>query len=385
MSEQSREPNIIQVALPIPVSGTFSYSIPEGTSYNEVLYRRVEVEFSGRKLRGYAVGQGQWSDEYEIKPIERVVDKRAVFSEDMVCLAKWIADYYFAGIGEALQLMIPRGTKAVPHILSSNETDNDKPHELSESQQQIYDNIRNDIDSGVRRFCLYGVTGSGKTEIYIRLIEDTIAAGRGVLFLVPEIVLSQQTLTRLKSRFGDNCAILHSNLTTATRYNEYLKVFDGKAMIAVGPRSAVFAPVHNLGLIIMDEEHESAYKADESPRFHARTVAQYLAKTHDAVLLLGSATPSIETYYYAKHDVFRLYSLTERFGNAQLPKIELIDTSHFDYQTNLTLPLVQEINKRLLAHQQIVLLQNRRGFSNVIKCNNCDMTLTCPNCNIYMT
>ncbi|MBP5450289.1 MAG: primosomal protein N' [Spirochaetales bacterium] len=380
----NNEAKIVQVALPIPVSDTFSYTIPNGMDYDDVLFRRVEVEFSGRKLRGYAVAKGQWSDEYEIKPIERVVDKRAVFSEEMVSLAKWLSDYYFAEIGEALQLMIPRASRAMPH-LTKNDSANDKTHHLSEAQQQIYDNIRKDIGDGLRRFCLFGVTGSGKTEIYIKLIEDTLAAGRGVLFLVPEIVLSQQTLTRLKSCFGDNCAILHSNLTTATRFNESLKVFDGKAMIAVGPRSSIFAPVHNLGLIIMDEEHESAYKADESPRFHSRTVAQYLAKTHDAVLLLGSATPSIETYYYATHDIFRLYCLNERYGNAQLPKIEIIDTAQFDYQTNLTLPLVQEINRRLLAHQQIVLLQNRRGFSNVIKCNNCDMTLTCPNCNIYLT
>lgn len=376
--------SVVKIALPLSINTLFSYAIPDGQTLENVIGRRALVNFNNRKLRGYVVEAGEYSDKYQIKPILKVVDKRAVFTTETYNLARWIADYYFAGVGEVLSMMIPKGIrekKSEP----KEEVAVDPSFGLTSSQKNIYDNINIDIQNGKKKFYLYGVTGSGKTMIYIKLIEDVLNSGKNAIFLVPEIALSYQTLQRLQERFGSLCALLHSGLSDSQRFSEYLRLLDGKARIAIGPRSALFAPVKDLGIIVIDEENESSYKSEESPRFHARTVAQYIANQNGATLLLGSATPSIESYFYSKNNFFKLYKLTERYGGAYLPEISVIDTSSFEVRKNLTFPLVDEINKRLQNKEQVVLLQNRRGFSNIVKCADCNEIITCPRCNLYLT
>ncbi len=373
----------INVALPVKINSTYLYKIPENLDIQEVLYKRVMVNFNGRLLRGYAVSKGKYTDKFEIKPIIKVLDKRSVLKDKMIEFAEWIADYYFAGIGEALSVMVPKGIKPAEEDNEKNFAP--KTNKLTTLQDKIYQNINADIKKGEKRFYLYGVTGSGKTEIYIKIIEDVLNKGKSIIFLVPEITLSYQTLERLKEKFGSLCAVLHSNLKGSVRVREYLKLFDNKAKIAIGPRSALFAPLENIGLIIIDEENESSYKSEENPRYHARTAAQFLAMQNNCLLILGSATPSTESWYFAKKDFFKLYSLKERYGGAELPEISIIDNSKFTTTTNLTLPLIQEINERLKKKEQVVLLQNRRGFANFIKCKECQNIIKCPKCEISLT
>ena len=227
----------------------------------EVLGKRILVNFHGRILRGFAISKGEYTDAFTIKPIIKVLDKRRVFKKSAVDFAKWITDYYFAGIGEVLSVMIPKGVK--PAVCETNTNFTPKINILTPVQEQIYKNIKNDISKGNKKFYIYGVTGSGKTEIYIKLIQDVLNDGKNVIFLVPEIALSYQTLERLKSSFGSLCAMLHSNLKGSIRLREYFRLYDNSARIAIGPRSALFAPLDNIGLIIIDEENESAYKSEE--------------------------------------------------------------------------------------------------------------------------
>ena len=380
MNDKTR---VINVALPIKINSFFVYGLPENAQIEDIIGKRVLVNFNGRLIRGFAVSEGKYTSKFKIKPISKIIDNRVVVKDRLIKFAEWIADYYFAGIGEVLSLMVPRGIKPAP----DDDLIKKKPkvNKLTNSQQDVYEKINNDIKTGQKRFYLYGVTGSGKTEIYVKLIEDTIEKGKSVIFLVPEIALSYQTLKRLQERFGSLCAVLHSNLKGSLRLREYFKLFDGKAKIAIGPRSALFAPLDDVGLIIIDEENEGAYKSEESPRFHARTAALFLQGLHDCILIMGSATPSIESWFHAKKGYFKLYSLLERFGGALLPEITVIDNSSFLIKKNLSLPLTNEINERLQKKEQIVLLQNRRGFANFIKCKSCGDIISCPKCEISLT
>lgn len=374
---------VVNVALPIPVDRLFSYYIPDELSLEDVLYRRVDVIFRGRKLMGYAVEEGKDSKNYKIRSITRIIDENTIFTQKMVDFARWIASYYFCGIGEAISLMVPSGVR--PKYFPDSDIPPKPKKSLSEEQKVITEKILNDITNDIKSFYLYGVTGSGKTHIYFELIEKYLNEGQNVIFLVPEITLSYQTLERLKERFTSKCAVLHSNLTGSYRLGEYLRILNKKAAIAIGPRSAIFAPFDNIGLIIIDEEHEGAYKSDESPRFHARSAAFYLAKKHNATMVLGSATPSIESWYYTKNNTLKLYCLTKRFGGASMPQITTIDSSKAMYNKNLTPQLTTMINKTLKDGNQIVLLQNRRGFSNYLKCSECGKVVECPRCSINMT
>ncbi len=373
----------INIALPVKIDSTFLYQIPDDMNIVDILFKRVLVNFNGRLLRGYAISQGEYTDKFEVKKITKVLDKRVVIKDKMIEFAKWISSYYFAGIGEVLSIMIPKGLKSAgeEEIIEFIP----KKNKLTNLQESIYNNINIDIKNGIKKFYIYGVTGSGKTEIYIKIIEDILKKGQSVIFLVPEITLSYQTLERLKERFGSLCAVLHSNLKGSIRFREYLRLFDNKAKIAIGPRSALFAPLDNIGLIIIDEENESSYKSEESPRYHARTAAFFLARQNNSLLLLGSATPSTESWYFAKINFIKLYILNERYGGALLPEINIIDNSKEKTKTNLTLPLIQEINERLKKKEQVVLLQNRRGFANFIKCKNCQFIIKCPRCEISLT
>lgn len=376
----------IEVALSLPLDGTFTYTVSrEQNPENQPLFGcRVLVNFRSRKLTGYVVSESDTvTSAYSIKNIEKIIDKTPIFLPFMLDFAKWIASYYFCSVGEALSLMIPRAVRpksfAVLPVSSVSETT------LTPEQQVAYDGIKNDLRHNQTFFYLYGVTGSGKTEVYIKLMEDTIAAGKSVIFLVPEIAMSYQTLERLRAKFGDLCAVLHSGLTGSTRLGEYLRLFNGKARIAIGPRSALFAPLADIGLIIIDEEHDGAYKSDESPRFQARSAAFHLANSMHAAVVLGSATPSVESWYYAQKGFLKLYTLSQRYQGVQLPEVRIIDTSTLSQERVLSPEMAAEINRRLQNGEQILLLQNRRGFSSCLQCSSCKTVIECPRCSVNLT
>lgn len=375
----------VEIVLPLPLTAAFTYGVPDKYLSDQYVGKRALVNFNGRKIIGYIVGNGKPSSAFTIKPIEKLIDDEPLFTQKMIAFAEWISAYYFASVGEALSLMVPKGVRPKESGYKGEGQKIEK-NELTESQQTVYQSIRSDLTTGRgRKFYLYGITGSGKTEIYFKLIEDTLDQGKQVIFLVPEIAMSYQTLDRLRRRFGDKCAVLHSGLTGSVKLGEYLRLLRGEAVIAVGPRSALFAPFDNIGLIIIDEEHEGAYKSDESPRFHARSAAIYLSNVHNALLVLGSATPSIESWYHATHGFFILYRLQERYGGAQLPDVRIIDTSQLPPYKYLTAEMTAEINRRLQNHEQVILLQNRRGFANCIQCEACKTIIVCPKCSIALT
>lgn len=260
---------------------------------------------------------------------------------------------------------------------------------LSNEQQKAYGGIKKLIDdrkpSGT---LLYGVTGSGKTSIFIKLIEHTLNIGRQALMLIPEISLTPQTENKFKSLFGDTVAVIHSNLSLSQRLKEYKRVKQGLAKIVVGTRSAVFAPLNDIGLIIMDEEGERSYKSESSPRYNARDIARKRCATHGGILLMASATPSVESFYNAKIGRYKLFELKERYGNMPLPDVTIVDMAEEISNANRGLfsdILIDEINYNLEHNEQTVLLLNRRGYYTYISCAECRQPMVCPNCNIPLT
>lgn len=264
-----------------------------------------------------------------------------------------------------------------------------RPLSLNADQKRAFQQIERAIHA--RRdevFLLDGVTGSGKTEVYLQSMAQALAAGRSALLLVPEISLTPQIVARVRARFGSQVAVLHSGLSAGERYDEWRRIARGEAKVVVGARSAVFAPLDNVGVIIMDEEHESSYKQDESPRYHAREVAKWRAHYHHAPLVLGSATPSLESYSRAIAGNYRLLKLPQRVNHQPLPTVEVIDMRpevQRRGETNFSQKMLTAVRKRLEKGEQSILMLNRRGYSSFMMCRNCGFVLKCPNCDISLT
>ena len=255
--------------------------------------------------------------------------------------------------------------------------------QMTPAQQTAIESIRRALNTGhYHAFLLYGVTGSGKTEVYLQASALALRAGRTVLFLVPEIALTAQLTAAFRERFGSAVAVLHSQLNPSERYAQWLRVRAGQAPIVVGARSAIFAPLRSVGMIVLDEEHEPAYKQQQSPFYHARQLAEVRARAEGAVLLLGSATPSLETFY--RRDTFQLLHLPERIGGTPLPKVELIDMRQ---QPRLTFsqPLLDAIQQTVARGQQVILFLNRRGFAPMLLCRECGHVPKCEQCAVSLS
>lgn len=260
---------------------------------------------------------------------------------------------------------------------------------LNEEQQQVFDGVSELISKQTPDVALlYGVTGSGKTSVFSKLIQYTLDMGRNVIMLIPEISLTPQVVSKFQALFGDLVAIMHSNLSLTQRLNEYKRVKNGQARIVVGTRSAVFAPLENIGLIIIDEEGERTYKSESSPRYNAKEIAKKRCLTHNAVVLMASATPSIESYFYAQNGRYKLFEIQKRYSKNKLPAVEMVDLATDGFYSNSTIfseRLVEEINYNLEKKEQVILLLNRRGYHTYISCSDCKEPLVCPNCSIPLT
>lgn len=255
---------------------------------------------------------------------------------------------------------------------------------LTVEQQEAKNKILSQTQSSV--FLLHGVTGSGKTVVYMEIVEEMLNRGKDSIFLVPEISLTPQMVYHFKSRFGDEVAVLHSRLSEGEKYDEYRKIVEGKVHIVVGARSAVFAPFKNLGVIIIDEEHTTSYKQDNNPKYSAIEIAIERAKNNNAIVILGSATPSLETYARSIKGLYTLVELKHRVNTNNLPLVEIVDMSKEKHRGSIfSSRLITEVNKRLEKHEQIILLLNRRGYSSFITCSNCGYTAKCPHCDITLT
>ncbi|MGO2314716.1 MAG: replication restart helicase PriA, partial [Pseudolactococcus laudensis] len=256
---------------------------------------------------------------------------------------------------------------------------------LNSEQAAAYEAI---IDRQDKPFLLEGVTGSGKTEVYLQVIAHMIEQGKTAIMLVPEISLTPLMTNRFIARFGEHVAIMHSGLSDGEKYDEWRKIKSGKAKVVVGARSAIFAPLHNIGAIIIDEEHETSYKQDSNPRYHARDVAIWRAQYHGAALVLGSATPSLETRARAQKNVYQLLRLTQRANNqAEIPEVRILDMrKHLnDKSASFSEVLLDKISEKIAKREQVVLMLNRRGYSSFIMCRDCGFVPECPNCDISLT
>ena len=303
---------------------------------------------------------------------------------------------YFTGVSVSVPATLAkRGILEITdaevyRVPKTMEADSDAKRDitLTGAQQTAYAHLLEKYRAGGGVSLLYGVTGSGKTSVFLRLVDDVLANNRQVIVMVPEISLTPQMMAIFKGRYGNEVAIFHSALSVGERTDEYRRVREGKVKIALGTRSAVFAPFCDLGLIVIDEEQEHTYKSELSPRYHARDVARFRAKYHHALLLLSSATPSMETYSYAQKGIYGLETLPERYGEAVLPDVTVVDMKLDRARGNkhaLSLPLIDLLAKNLEAHKQSILLMNRRGYNTFVACDACGEVITCPSCSISLT
>lgn len=543
----------VNVALPVPVNKLFTYIVPDELREDIAIGKRVIVPFGEQELTGIIVdilGQSGW---HKLKEIKDVLDPVPVFSDEMLKLTKWVADYYLTSWGEVLKTALPAGTileskrivklrrQPEPDVLSNMEKispkraevlkfllktnspiaikalkskfnfkniysilhaleslgyveiekhlpeqkaktkfekfisiskpyaenlkklaqviseiekkspkqvevllflidrfrkgknevllsevlkitgagahtikklverglieinerevvrkfeyefdEPDKKVELNEHQSKAFAEIKKAITSGeFKTFLLYGVTGSGKTQIYIEAVNEVINLGKTAIVLVPEISLTPQIVNRFRKNFGDIVGVLHSKMSIGERYDSWRMIKDGAYKIVIGPRSAIFAPLDRIGLIVVDEEQESSYKQfDTSPRYNARDVAIMRGKLNDAVVILGSATPSLESYYNAKTGKYHLLVLPERVDNAKMPRIEIVDMikerKEHGNKTSISNLLAQKIEERAQRKEGVIIFQNRRGYSTYIECQDCGYVEMCDNCSVTL-
>ncbi len=256
---------------------------------------------------------------------------------------------------------------------------------LNEEQLEAFNTI---INSEKKGFLLKGVTGSGKTEVYMNLVSEVLKAGKSAIMLVPEIALTPQMIERFKGRFGRNVSLFHSRLSPGERYDEWFRIKRGEVSLVVGARSAIFLPIHDLGLIIVDEEHENTYKSDHNPKYSTREVAKFLSEIKNCKYILGSATPSIESYYDAEIGKLELIEIKNRVSNRPLPDTEIVDMREELKNRNLSLlsrKLQEEIEETIKRGEQVILFLNRRGFSTFVSCRSCGYVFKCPECDVSMT
>ena len=274
--------------------------------------------------------------------------------------------------------------------LINKKVENQNKLKLTEEQEKAYNKIENAINKNdFEEFLLYGVTGSGKTEIYLQLIEKVISMNKSAIILVPEISLTPQMIDRFVSRFSkEDVAVLHSKLSLGERHDEWERIKNKQAKIVIGARSAIFAPFDNLGLIIIDEEHDTSYKSEGVPRYSAKEVARFIAENKKIPLVMGSATPDLNTFYNAKNGKITKLTLTKRANNSNLPSVEIVDLKQelaIGNKSMISNLLYEEMEKNLKEKRQTILFLNRRGYSTFIMCRDCGYTLKCPNCNISLT
>ena len=258
--------------------------------------------------------------------------------------------------------------------------------ELNKEQRDVVLEVKKNIDKPIT-YLLHGVCGSGKTESYLQIIEYVLSLGKDVIVLVPEISLTPQIVSRFKGRFGDNVAVLHSSLSNPEKYDEWIRLKRGEAHIVVGARSAIFAPLSNLGLIVIDEEHESTYKQESNPKYHALDIAKFRSNYHSCPIILGSATPSLESYARAEKHVYKLLELKSRANNKPLPNVEIVDmVKEIKKKNNIISSLLKsKIEERLNKNEQVILLLNKRGYSSFVTCHDCGYIEKCPACDITLT
>ncbi len=389
---------LLRIAVDAPISGALTYL--NGTG-EEAANRgqSVLVPLGKRKARGVVLGPGKLEPNIKLKAIQARIENRPFIPEDHLSWLEWLAEYYLYPIGQVTALAFPpldqperkRKSHKAPVVKSVAAKPAPK---LTQEQAQVVEDIGKINDFSVH--LLHGVTGSGKTEVYLQLLERVIERGESGLVLVPEISLTPQLLDRFSARFGEKIAVLHSHLTEREKTEQWWAAVKGEKKILVGARSALFCPLEKIGLIILDEEHESSFKQDEKLKYHARDSAIMRAKFANCPIVLGSATPSLESWQRAKEGRYHLHRMTHRVENRALPQVEVIDLreerrARRDQTMEVPLPFwlsshLFEMMKETFARQeQVALFLNRRGIAQTAFCGDCGHTFECPNCAISLT
>lgn len=389
-----------EVAVPLPLEDSYSYQIPEELVPQIKIGQRVWIPFKNREMTGYVVGVNQKEvQESKIKPLIRILDPEPVLSKSILDLTRWIADYYACSWGESIENALPKwvkhGKKAdkvlaneipeIPEIYPAKED-----FILTQAQTEVLSFLKTaSCAKPAKPILIHGVTGSGKSEIYIRMIRHMLDQDKASICLVPEIALTEQIRYFFLHHFGQELEILHSKLADNERFLAWKRLNSGMKRVILGPRSAVFAPVKNLGLIIMDEEHEGTYKQETVPRYHAREVAAWRAKNENALFVMGTATPSLETMRQTEKNEVSLLRLSERVDKKALPEVSVLDLKSVVQDRKkpaLFAPIfLKEIEANLQKKEGTMLLLNRRGFSTHIHCPKCGQVENCPSCQVSLT
>ena len=355
----------------------------------------VTVPFGNREKEGYVLGitEDTELDENKIRDVISLNEDKSL-NEEMIHTAIWMKQRYAIRLFDALSLFaLPgtvrkRGTPKEPY--KDIESRYIKPEALTKEQKIASLRLKEAINKDeTAYFLIHGVTSSGKTEVYMEAIEESLKCGKGAIMLVPEISLTHQLIQRMSGRFGkENIAVLHSRLTKRERSDEWTRIKKGQARIVIGARMAVFAPLDKIGAIILDEEHEATYKADMTPKYDTHEVAAKRMMYHKGVMILGSATPSVASYERVKEGIYELIEMKERYNKTPLPKVEMVDMREELRSGNTSIfsrRLEEKLTEVMESGKQAILLQNRRGYSNFISCRECGKVMKCPVCGISLT
>lgn len=366
---------------------SFHYSIPSELEGKVTLGSLVNVPFGRQRLKGFVIGFPEKAAFPELKEILSVADEIPFFDEEMLGLARWVAKYYCSTLKEVLHCILP--PKVLPRhkkVLIPKVSSHSLPS-LTREQGDALNLIKEVIDKGLPEVIfLKGITGSGKTEVYLQAISYLLGKRRQAIVLLPKVSLTPQTEVRFRERFGGRLVILHSQLSRGERYEQWRKVQRGEVDLVIGTRLAVFAPFPRLGLIILDEEQETSYKQKKNPRYHAREVARCRAKLSRAVVILGSATPTLESYFKVRSSSYRLAELKQRIDLGPGPEIEVVDLRKEERgKGTFSKKLTREIRESLKKKERILLFLNQRGYSPFIQCFSCGFIFHCPHCQVSLT
>lgn len=387
----------VEVLLEKSLDRPLDYEVPESLREEIKIGARVEVPLKTSIKQGTITAIKHKSKFSSVRSIHRVLQPKAALSSDLWKLAEWMSQYYACSLQKVLRCFVPPNVRKAVRAKKEIEdlADDDffatKPKSLTPEQSACLSNIVSSLQA--EKFAahlIHGVTGSGKTEVYMQAIQAALEQNKSAILLVPEIALTSQTIERLKARFQQKIAVLHHKKSLGERSQAWDLLLQSEAKIVVGARSAIFAPAQRLGLIIVDEEHDSSYKqSDEAPCYHGRDVAVMRAHLEQAVVILGSATPSLESYSNAKKGKYILSSLSSRATSAPLPKVHIIDMkTAYDKAggfTHFSEELIEAMRQRLDAGEQTLLFLNRRGYRRQQLCANCRFILKCPHCDLALT
>ena len=388
----------LDIVLNVPVNQAFTYSyIPLENQKPEnipQIGKRAEVRFGNKKMTGFITKIYDSFPSHcavpleKIKQVSKIVDSEPLITQELLETAIWVSKYYLCTIGEAVNSILPsaRRESSEQSFSFDSEISAGIRQNLSEEQKKAVNDILAHAEKNESSFhYLYGPTGSGKTEVFLQTAEQILKKNKGVIYLVPEISLTQQVVDSVVTRYGPQVAVLHSSLTQSQKLTQWKKILHREARIVIGARSAIFAPVPDLGMIIIDEEHDSSYKSGNTPRYHARQTAMYRASKLKIPLIMGSATPSVEAWHLMNCGKLLKHTLSKRLAGGEKPSIKCINLNQSVMQGCISEELKNEIETTLKEKKQAILFLNRRGFTHFFRCSTCGFEMKCKNCSVSMT